>query len=146
MPGLIPERDGYIHGVPCAVDSSEPDAEPAADFYRGLFGWELEDVMPPESEARYVVARLRGRDVAAIASIPQDSPQTAVWRTYFWVDSSDEIAARIRDVGGSIVAEPFDVEPDAGRMAVFTDPEGAEFRVWEPKQNKARNSSTSRAR
>lgn len=136
MPGLIPERDGYIHGVPCAVDSSQPDAESAADFYRGLFGWELEDVMPPESEARYFVARLRGRDVAAISSIPQGSPQPAVWRTYFWVDSADEIAARIGEVGGSVVAEPFDVQPDAGRMAVFTDREGAEFRVWEAKQNK----------
>jgi predicted enzyme related to lactoylglutathione lyase len=32
--------------------------------------------------------------------------------------------------------EPFDVEPEAGRMAVFTDPEGAEFRVWQAKRNK----------
>ncbi len=32
--------------------------------------------------------------------------------------------------------EPFDVEPEAGRMAVFTDPEEAEFRVWQAKENR----------
>jgi predicted enzyme related to lactoylglutathione lyase len=136
MPGLVPERDGYIEGVPCAVDTSQPDPEAAVDFYGGLFGWELEDVMPPESEGKYFVARLRGRDVAAVASIPESAPQTAAWRTYFWVDSADETASKIRDAGGDVVTEPVDVEPEAGRTAVFTDPEGAEFRVWQAKQNK----------
>jgi hypothetical protein len=32
--------------------------------------------------------------------------------------------------------EPFDVEPDAGRMVVLTDPEGAEFRVWQAKEKR----------
>ena len=131
MPGLVPERDGYIPGVPCAVDTGQPDPEAALDFYGGLFGWEFEDVMPPESETRYFVARLRGRDVAAVGSIPGGAPQTATWRTYIWVDSADESTAKIRDAGGDVVLEPFDVEPEAGRMAVFTDPEGAEFRVWQ---------------
>ena len=35
----MPERDGYIPGVPCWVDVSEPDPEAAVDFYGGLFGW-----------------------------------------------------------------------------------------------------------
>jgi predicted enzyme related to lactoylglutathione lyase len=136
MPGLVPERDGYIPGVPCAVDTAQPDPEAAVDFYRGLFGWEVVDVMPPESEAKYFVARQRGLDVAAVASIPEGAPKTATWRTYFWVDSADEAASRIRDAGGAVVSEPVDVPPDAGRTAVFTDPEGAEFRVWQAKQNK----------
>jgi predicted enzyme related to lactoylglutathione lyase len=136
MPGLVPERDGYIPGVPCAVETAQPDPEAAVDFYRGLFGWEVVDVMPPESEAKYFVARQRGLDVAAVASIPEGAPKTATWRTYFWVDSADEAASRIRDAGGAVVSEPVDVPPDAGRTAVFTDPEGAEFRVWQAKENK----------
>ena len=40
------ERDGYIPGVPCWIDTSQPDPEAALPFYRGLFGWEFEDVMP----------------------------------------------------------------------------------------------------
>ena len=43
----MPERDGYIPGVPCWVDTSQPDPEAAVDFYRGLFGWDFEDVTPP---------------------------------------------------------------------------------------------------
>jgi predicted enzyme related to lactoylglutathione lyase len=136
MPGLMSERNGYIAGVPCAVDTMQPDPEAAVRFYGGLFGWEFEDVMPPDSPRRYFVARRRGLDVAAVGSLPEDGPQTAMWNTYFWVDSADETAVRIRDAGGSVVSEPVDVPPDAGRTATFTDPEGAAFRVWQAKENK----------
>jgi predicted enzyme related to lactoylglutathione lyase len=131
----MPERDGYIPGVPCWVDASEPDPDAAVDFYRGVFGWELEDVMPPGSEAKYFIGRLNGRDAAAVGSIPESLPQTATWNTYFWVDRAVEAAAKVRDAGGDAVMEPFDVM-DSGRMAVFTDPEGAAFGVWEAKEHK----------
>jgi predicted enzyme related to lactoylglutathione lyase len=136
MPGLMPERDGYIPGVPCAVDTSQPDPEAALGFYGGLFGWEFEDVMPPESERRYFVARLRGLDVAAVGSTPGRGPQAAMWNTYFWVDSANETASKVGEAGGGVVSEPVDVPPDAGRTAVFTDSEGAVFRVWQAKENK----------
>jgi uncharacterized protein len=145
----MPERDGYIHGVPCWVDASEPDPEAALDFYGGLFGWEFEDVMPPSSKGRYFIARakatgwslfdasgdVRGGDVAAVGSIREAAPTTATWNTYFWVDSADEAASKVRDAGGVVVMEPFDFV-DASRMAVFTDPEGAAFCVWEAKEHK----------
>jgi uncharacterized protein len=131
----MPERDGYIPGVPCWVDTSTPDPEAAVAFYGDLFGWEFEDVMPPESEGKYFIARIRGGDVAAVGSIPDAAPPTAMWNTYVWVESADETASKVRDAGGSVVMEPFDVM-DAGRMAVFTDPEGAAFCVWQAKENK----------
>ena len=34
----MPERDGYIPGVPCWVDTSQPDPDAALAFYGGLFG------------------------------------------------------------------------------------------------------------
>jgi uncharacterized protein len=131
----MPERDGYIPGVPCWVDTSQPDPEAAVDFYRGLFGWEFEDVMPPESEGRYFIARLRGGDVAAVGSIPEAVPQMAMWNTCVWVDSADDTAAKVRAAGGAVLMEPFDVI-DAGRIAVLTDPEGAAFCAWQAKENK----------
>jgi uncharacterized protein len=129
------ERDGYVPGVPCWVDSSQPDPEAAVAFYSGLFGWDLEDVMPPGSPGKYFIARLEGGDVAAIASAPEGGPPAAVWNTYIWVDSADDAAAKVLDAGGRVVMEPFDV-PAAGRMAVLTDPEGAEFRVWQAREHK----------
>jgi uncharacterized protein len=131
----MPERDGYIPGVPCWVDTSQPDPEAAVDFYRGLFGWEFEDVMPPGSEGKYFMARLRGGDVAAVGSIPEAAPPTALWNTYIWVDSAEDAVSKVRDAGGNVLMEPFDVM-DAGRMAFVTDREGAAFCVWQAKQNK----------
>ena len=49
----MPERDGYIPGVPCWVDTSQPNPGAAAAFYHDLFDWELEDVMPPDSPALF---------------------------------------------------------------------------------------------
>src|SRR5262245_34344224 len=34
-------RDHYLPGVPCWVDTGHPDPDAAAEFYRGIFGWEL---------------------------------------------------------------------------------------------------------
>jgi predicted enzyme related to lactoylglutathione lyase len=124
------ERDGYIPGVPCWVDTSQPDPEAAAAFYGGLFGWELEDAMPPGSDVHYYIGRIRGGDVAAISSISEGAPPMALWNTYVWVESADQTATKVRDAGGNVIMEPFDVM-DAGRMAVFADPEGAVFCVWQ---------------
>jgi uncharacterized protein len=131
----MPERDGYIPGVPCWVDTSQPDPEAALDFYAGLFGWEFENVLPSDSPGTYFVGRLRGGDVAAVGSIPEDLPQMAMWNTYIWVASADDTAAKVRDAGGSVVTEPFDVM-DSGRMAVFTDREGAAFCVWQANEHR----------
>ena len=130
----MPERDGYIPGVPCWIDTSQPDPDDAVAFYRDLFGWDFEDVMPPGSEGKYFIARIRGGDVAAVGSLPEGAPRVAGWNTYVWVDDADETASKVRAAGGSVLMEPFDVM-DAGRMAVFADPEGAAFCVWQAKQH-----------
>jgi uncharacterized protein len=129
------ERDGYLPGVPCWVDTSQPDPEGAVAFYAGLFGWDFRDAMPPGSPGKYFIARLRGGDVAAVGSQPEGAAPAAAWNTYIWVESADATASKVLDAGGSIVTEPFDVG-DAGRMAVCTDPEGAAFCVWQAKEHK----------
>jgi predicted enzyme related to lactoylglutathione lyase len=131
----MPERDGYIPGVPCWVDTSQPDPEAAVDFYASLFGWEFESVLPADSPGKYFVGRIRGGDVAAVGSIPEGLPPMATWNTYVWVDSADEAASKVSAAGGSVLMEPFDVM-DSGRLAVFTDPEGAVFCVWQANEHK----------
>jgi len=126
------ERDGYEHGVPCWVASVQPDPEAAVRFYNELFGWETEDLMPPDHPADYFLCKLRGRKVAAVVSQHgAPPPPTAVWGTYVWVDSADDAAAKVADSGGSLIGEPFD-SPGGGRMAVLADPAGAVFCVWQP--------------
>jgi uncharacterized protein len=125
------ELDRYIPGVPCWIDTREPDPEAAVAFYRELFGWEAEDAMPPGAPGKYFMARRQGRDVAGIGGVPEGAPPIAAWNTYVWVDSAEETVARVKDAAGSVLMEPMDVM-DAGRTAVFSDLEGAAFSVWEP--------------
>lgn len=123
------ERNGFEPGTPCWVDHSSRDPEAAAGFYGQLLGWAAEDQMPPDSPGRYFMARLRGRDVAALGSQQaEDAPP--MWNTYIAVESADDAAARIRDAGGTVLGEPFDIF-DAGRMAVAMDPAGASFCIWQ---------------
>jgi len=128
------ERDRYIPGVPCWADTSQLDPEAAVAFYRGLFGWDFEDVMPADAPGHYFTARLHGGDVAAVASAPEGAGR-AWWNTYIWVESADDAAAKVREAGGSVLEEPFDVF-DAGRMAICADPEGAPFSVWQAGRNR----------
>jgi uncharacterized protein len=129
------DPDRYIPGVPCWIDTTQPDPEAAVAFYGDLFGWELEDAMPAGAPGRYYVARLGGRDVAAVSSQQEGAPPTAVWNTYVWVTDADETARKVSDAGGDVVSAPFDV-PGAGRMAVFADPAGAAFCVWQAREHR----------
>jgi predicted enzyme related to lactoylglutathione lyase len=126
-------EDRYIAGVPCWIDTNQPDPDAAVAFYGDLFGWEYEDVNPPEAPGKYYIARLGGGDVAGIGSAYEGS--TTAWNTYVCVDDADETAAKVRAAGGGVIMEPADVG-DAGRTAVFTDTEGAAFSVWQRKRHR----------
>jgi uncharacterized protein len=129
------EREQYPGGVPCWVETLQPDPQAALDFYGPLFGWEFAGPgpMPGDPPGQYFVAQVGGRDVAGIGSLPEPSggPATApAWITHVRVDSADEAAERAREGGGRVLAGPLDVPP-AGRLAVAEDPAGAQFCVWE---------------
>lgn len=125
------ERDGYEPGVPCWVDTWQPDGAAAAGFYAGLFGWETTATTPDDADRRYFMCRLRGRDVAAIGS-PQPSQDAPVaWTTYVWVHDVDACAASALEAGGTVVAEPSPAL-DGGRIAVIADPAGAVLGLWQP--------------
>ena len=125
------ERTSYLPGVPCWLDIMLPDPQAGKDFYAALFGWEFENAAPEGSPEPYYIARLRGKNVAAVGG-PYTGDVPPSWNTYTAVDSVDRAAERIRKAGGTVVAGPMDV-PEAGRMAVFTDAQGAASSVWEPK-------------
>jgi len=130
------ERDGFEPGVPCWVDTLQPDPEAALSFYSRLFGWDFEGSGPRPGDpvGEYNVARLRGRDVAGVATQPAEGGPPA-WNTYVQVQSADDAVAKAQREGGSVLVEPFDAQP-AGRGAVVADPEGAAFCLWEPGQRK----------
>jgi uncharacterized protein len=120
----------YPDGVPCWVDTEQPDVEAATKFYAGLFGWTFEDVMPTGAPTRYAIATLDGRDVAAIGS---PGAGAAAWSTYIAVDDADAAAQRLVGLGATVLSAPADAG-ESGRAATLTDPEGAELRIWQARR------------
>lgn len=119
--------DRYEHGVPSWADLGSPDPAKAAEFYAGLFGWECPEG-PPESGG-YRVCTLDGATVAGIG--PLQNPQMpTVWTTYVDVADADATAELVAANGGMVFMPPMDVMT-AGRMAIFADPTGAVFGVWQ---------------
>jgi uncharacterized protein len=120
----------YPHGVPCWIDTEQPDVDAAAEFYGGLFGWTFKDVMPPGARGRYLIARLGGQDVAGI-----DTGQggTTSWNTYVAVDDADTAVQHLVAAGAILLSAPADAG-DGGRSAALVDAEGAGFRLWQAKR------------
>src|SRR4051794_14587835 len=109
-------------GTPTWVDLGTPDVDAAADFYRGLFGWEAEEAGPADETGGYRMFRSNGKVVAGVGQLPADG-QRPVWTAYISTDDADETARRIEEAGGTLIMSPFDVM-DAGRMAIALDPNG----------------------
>ncbi len=123
----------YPHGVPCWVDTEQVDLEAATQFYGGLFGWTFENAMPPDAPGSYLIAKLDGRDVAAIGTRLEPGTEAAAWNTYIAVDNADASASAVTSAGGTVVSGPQDAGP-GGRTATCTDPGGAEFRLWQARR------------
>jgi uncharacterized protein len=124
------ERTSYAPGTPCWVDLATPDLGAAESFYAGVFGWEIPELPNSSEMGGYRRAKLNGRDVAGAMPLMQEG-QPPAWSTYVSVDNADAISRAIQENGGTMIAEPMDVS-EYGRLAVFTDPEGAFFGIWEP--------------
>ncbi|HET8641259.1 MAG TPA: VOC family protein [Pseudonocardiaceae bacterium] len=125
-------KDSYQPGTPCWIDIGSPDPDTTANFYSQLFGWQVDEPDPDPSYGGYRMARINGRSVAGIG--PAQAEGTPWWTTYVSVDDADHTAKLVREAGGQVVAEPFDVGP-FGRMAVFADPGGAPISVWQPREH-----------
>jgi uncharacterized protein len=124
------QRDSYEPGTPCWVDLSTPDIEASERFYGELLGWEIPELPNSAEMGGYRRAKKAGKDVAGAMPLMEEG-QTPAWNTYVSVSDADATTAAVTENGGKVIAEPMAVS-DYGKLAVFTDPEGAFFGVWEP--------------
>ena len=111
------------------LQSRDPDT--AASFYGGLFGWEMERI-EQDGRLAYVTIKNGGRTNGGIMPMGEqhgDAPPH--WLAYFVAESADDTAARVRELGGGVLAEPFDVPNTSGRIAVVRDPQGAVFALFQ---------------
>ena len=125
-------RTDYPAGVPCWVDTLQPDTDVALRFYAALMEWEFTRPGPiPASDSGYFVARVGDHDVAGVGGLPDGADsEPSVWNTYIRVAGADAALTAARAAGGTVLLAPRDAPP-AGRFAVLADPTGAVFHVWE---------------
>ncbi|MEU6092080.1 VOC family protein [Streptomyces sp. NPDC047085] len=115
-------------GTPCWATLMVHGLADTKDFYQELFGWEFGP--GPQELGPYVRALLDGREVAGIGQLPPDLRLPVAWTPYLASDDVDQTADQVRLCGGTVAVGPLD-EPDAGRMAIASDPSGAVFGIWQ---------------
>ena len=121
----------YPPGTPSWIELSSPDTDASVAFYGALMGWTTTEPGPVEETGGYRMFQQDGKNVTGLMGHMREGQPTA-WATYISVADADETAQKVRDAGGSVMMEPMDVM-DIGRMAVFSDPTGAVFGIWQPK-------------
>jgi predicted enzyme related to lactoylglutathione lyase len=122
----------HAAGMFCWSELATTDQEGAKKFYRSLFDWSPDDTPMGEGET-YTLLKKNGKEVSALYT-QREKGMPANWMPYVAVDSADATAAKVKQSGGKVLMEPFDVM-EHGRMAVCQDPTGGTFSLWEAKKH-----------
>jgi len=128
------KHTGYqLANEPGAVTWNENmsrDYDHNREFYAAVFGYHFGDI--PDGGIRYATLDLPNGMVGGIGELPKEAPAEvpAHWMNYFSVSSTDAAVAKVRELGGQVMQEPWDTP--YGRMALVSDDQGAFFSVMQP--------------
>lgn len=118
----------FVPGSPCWIDLGTRDVPAAAAFYNAVFGWEAHPFGAEASD--YKALRLDGRVVGAIGPLTEEGARAA-WMVYFHTPDIEATVKTVEQAGGSVRTAPSEASEE-GRFAQLTDPQGAQFAVWQP--------------
>ncbi|GAB4518802.1 MAG: hypothetical protein Tsb0019_19050 [Roseibium sp.] len=106
------------HGAFSWMELHSGDSARAKEFYKGLLGWETEDMAMPDMTYS-VIANGSNK----IGGFPPMAAETPRWLPYVTVDDVDARTAKAKTLGATVAMEPSSV-PGVGRMATLVDPVG----------------------
>ena len=113
------------HGKICYLEIPAMTEAGSADFYSSIFGWKV---------------RTRGDgalafdDPAGVSGTwvkESDRAPDETTRIYIMVDSIAQTLTEIEAAGGRALTPRTDIAPGAGAFAVFADPAGTQFGLYE---------------
>lgn len=117
-----------VVNAPGAISWNElasPDPEGSASFYSQLLGWSTE-AMEGMDMTYLVIKTAAGKMNGGIRSqMPGEPPY---WLVYFGVEDVEQAGAKIKDLGGEVLAGPMPAGP--GTIAIARDPQGAVFAAY----------------
>jgi predicted enzyme related to lactoylglutathione lyase len=117
-------------------DLMTSDTTGAKDFYTGLIGW---GTRPWEGgDEPYTLWTNNEEPLGGVLNLPDEVRRSGApphWLAYVGVEDIDASAARVKELGGSVLHGPVAI-PDAGSFAVLADPQGAVFAIYQSADDK----------
>jgi predicted enzyme related to lactoylglutathione lyase len=113
------------HGKICYLEIPANRAEDSARFYSEIFGWKVRE-RGDGNLAFDDTAGVSGTWVKEGDRTPDERT-----RTYIMVDRITESLKLIAHAGGRVMTPRTDIGPNMGAFAIFADPVGNEFGLYE---------------
>jgi hypothetical protein len=116
-------------------DLMTTDPEAAKAFYSAVAGWGTE--LWENSGMSYTMWTANGKPIGGTMKLPDEATAGGArphWLAYVEVPDVDAIAARARELGGTVMVPPGDI-PTVGRYTVLADPQGAVIAPFAPTQH-----------
>jgi uncharacterized protein len=110
----------------CHVELNTTDVKKAKEFYGKLFDWKLED-MPGDYT---MIGVGEGTGGGMMKNPIPGAP--SFWLSYILVDDIQAATRKAKSLGGTVMKDVTPI-PNFGDFSVITDPTGAHFALWQPK-------------
>ena len=113
------------HGKVCYLEIPAITEEASASFYSSIFGWTVR---------KRGDGALAFDDTGSVSGTwvkESDRTPDEHTRIYIMVDDISDTLKRIEAVGGRVLTPRKDIAPGSGAFAVFADPAGTEFGLYE---------------
>jgi predicted enzyme related to lactoylglutathione lyase len=113
-----------VPGALCWNELASTDKEASAEFYRGLFGWNI--AQWEGTDRPYLVIQVGDQGNGGIRDAQDGEPPN--WSAYFATEDIDAGVARVGELGGTKLMDPMDI--GIAKIAPVRDPQGAVFVLY----------------
>src|SRR4026207_2089557 len=114
-----------MHGKICYLEIPANTAVAAANFSPSIFGWKVRE----RGDGNLAFDDTGG--VSGTWVKESDRTPDEQTRIYIMVDDISDTLKKIEAAGGKVLTSRTDIAPGSGAFAVFADPAGTEFGLYE---------------
>lgn len=113
------------HGKICYLEIPSKTPESSVEFYAGIFGWTVR----PRGDGNLAFDDTGGVSGTWVKEADRTPDERT--RVYIMVDGIADTLKRIQAAGGRVLTPRTDIGPGMGAFAIFLDPVGNEFGLYE---------------
>jgi len=110
------------------VELTTHDLPKAKEFYKALFGWQLQDTPMPDGKTYTMINVGEGTGGGMMTAPDPGIPPH--WLPYVAVDDLAASTKRAKDLGATMIMENIPVA-EYGKFTILKDPTGAVIAMWQ---------------